>query len=302
MHGCSGTNGAKQTPTRAADAVTGSRAGRRLAVWGDPVAHSRSPVVHAAAYARLGLHWAYDRRQVGADAFAETLGGLDESWRGISCTMPLKEAAFAAAVVRDRSAQLTGAANTLLLGEPGGIRGFNTDVGGIVRAFAGAGVSSIDCGRVIGAGATAASALVALSEMGARRVDVIARRPEQVAALQALAGRLGIALASASFDEPAVPVADVTVGTLPAGTDLALQLADPLALDGGVLLDAAYAPWPTALAAAFIRNGSTPISGLEMLLHQALLQVRLFVGGDPEAELLDEALVLADMRSALMKD
>lgn len=274
--------------------------GRRLAVWGDPVSHSRSPQLHAAAYARLGLDWHYERRQVNADTFGDALGELDSSWRGLSCTMPLKERAYAASTLRDRRATLTGAVNTLLLGEPGGVRGFNTDVGGIVRAFADAGVDKIDSGRVIGAGATAASALVALSEMGARRVDVVARRPEKIAVLGPLAEQLGVTLVTASLDETSVPDADVTVSTLPGGTELSAHAADSLARGGGMLLDAAYAPWPTALAAAFIRDGSAPLSGLEMLLHQALLQVRIFVGGEDERELPNETLVLADMRGALL--
>lgn len=276
--------------------------GRRLAVWGDPVSHSRSPQLHAAAYARLGLDWHYERRQVNAEAFDDALGRLDASWRGLSCTMPLKERAYAASTQRDRRATLTGAVNTLLLGEPGGVRGFNTDVGGIVRAFADAGVGSVESGRVIGAGATAASALVALSEMGARRVDVVARRPEKIAAFAPLAEQLGMTLVAASVDEPSVPAADVTVSTLPGGTELAAHAADALAHAGGTLLDAAYAPWPTVLAAAFIQVGSAPLSGLEMLLHQALLQVRIFVSGDDAAELPDELLVLADMRAAILND
>ena len=106
---------------------------RRLAVWGDPIAHSKSPQLHAAAYAALGLDWEYTRRRVDEAAFIEALETLDDSWRGLSLTMPLKEKAHRAARTHDRYADLTGAVNTLLL--TGGISGFNTDVGGIVDAL-----------------------------------------------------------------------------------------------------------------------------------------------------------------------
>ena len=106
--------------------------GTRLAVWGDPIAHSRSPQLHAAAYRVLGLDWRYERRQVSESAFAAELAGLSAEWRGLSLTMPLKGAAHRAAAWRDRRSELTGAVNTLLL-TGDGPRGFNTDVGGIVR-------------------------------------------------------------------------------------------------------------------------------------------------------------------------
>lgn len=273
----------------------------RLEVWGDPIAHSRSPHLHAAAYKRLGLGWSYGRRRVDEASFAGELAGLDDTWRGLSLTMPLKERAFRAAVVRDRRAELTGAVNTLLLGD-GAPRGFNTDVGGIVRALGEQGVEGVGDARIIGAGSTAASAVVALAELGAGRIELVARRPERVAPLVVLGERIGIEVAPASFEQAAFEAADVTIATLPSGTRIADDAADALAAHGGVLLDAAYAPWPSHLASAWQRRGGSPISGIAMLLHQALLQVRIFVSGDPDAPLGDEPSVLAEMRSALVGD
>lgn len=266
----------------------------RLAVWGDPIAHSKSPALHAAAYAVLGLDWTYERRRVAEADFAATLDSLDEEWRGLSLTMPLKEQAFRAAGTRDRHAELTGAVNTLLLGPE--IAGFNTDVGGIVDALAEAGIATAHTVRILGAGATAASALVAVAEIGASRVEVRARRPERAAGLADLGARLGITVTSASFDAPA-DAADLTIATLPSGTVLAPDVAVRLAATGGVLFDAAYAPWPSALATAW---GARPVvSGLGMLLHQAVRQIRIFRQGDLDAALPDEAGVLAAMRAAL---
>lgn len=139
-------SGAVRTPAAAAETVTRSR----LAVWGDPIAHSKSPELHAAAYRVLGLDWEYGRRRVSAEGFASAIAELDDTWRGLSLTMPLKEEAFRAAATRDRHAQLTGAVNTLLLGEEPA--GFNTDVGGIVDALAEAHIAEVERVRILGAG------------------------------------------------------------------------------------------------------------------------------------------------------
>jgi len=272
----------------------------RLAVWGDPIAHSLSPRLHSAAYGVLGLPWRYDRQQVDEASFAPTLAGLDDGWRGLSLTMPLKRAAAASASWLDEHARLTTAVNTLLLTDDGP-RGFNTDVGGLAAAIRQQGVEEVPFGRILGAGATAASALVALSELGARRVDVVARRPEAVGHLAALGAAIGVDIEPAGFDARPAPGVAVTIATLPGGTDLG-PAADRYAADGGLLVDVVYGSWPTGLAESWSRAGGSSISGLGMLLNQALLQVRVFVTGSTEAPLDDEALVLAAMREAVMGD
>lgn len=283
-------SGAARTPTAAAETV----AATRLAVWGDPIAHSKSPALHAAAYRVLGLDWEYDRRQVNAAGFADALDGLDASWRGLSLTMPLKEEAFRAAKIRDAHAESTGAVNTLLFGDE--LAGYNTDVGGIIDALAEAGVTKAQNVRVLGAGATAASALVAAAELGAAHVEVSARRPERAAGVIARGERLGIAVAARTLDD-VVLEADLTIATLPSGTALPAEMSARLAARGGTLFDAAYAPWPSALAVAW---GDGPVvSGLGMLLHQAVRQIRIFRHGDPLVPLPDEADVVAAMRAVL---
>lgn len=272
----------------------------QLAVWGDPVAHSLSPRLHTAAYGVLGLPWRYDQRQVDEAAFSRTLADLDDGWRGLSLTMPLKRAAAASASWLDERARLTTAANTLLLTDDGP-RGFNTDVGGLAAVIRQQGVEEVPFGRILGAGATAASALVALSELGARRVDVVARRPEAVRHLTALGEAIGVDVEPAGFEARPAPGVTVTIATLPGGTDLG-PTVDRFATDGGLLVDVVYGSWPTPLAESWSRAGGPSISGLGMLLNQALLQVRVFVTGSTEAELDDELLVLAAMREAVMGD
>lgn len=266
----------------------------RLAVWGDPIAHSKSPALHAAAYQVLGLDWEYGRRRVDAARFADELRSLDPSWRGLSLTMPLKEEAFRAASVHDRHAAMTGAVNTMLLGdEP---RGYNTDVGGIVDALAENGVRELGSVRLLGGGATAGSALVATGDLGARHADVRARRPERARPLIALGAELGVTVEVHAFDAPAAQV-DLTVATLPSGTVLDASIAASLAEHGGVLFDAAYAPWPSALASGW--SDAPIVSGLGMLLHQAVRQIRIFRDGDPMRPLDDEDAVISAMRAAL---
>lgn len=269
----------------------------RLAVWGDPIGHSRSPALHSAAYRHLGLNWDYGRRQVDAAGFPAALDALDDAWRGLSLTMPLKEVAHASAHELDAHARLTGAVNTLLLTDRR--RGFNTDVGGIIDAFIHAGVPALRTVRILGAGATAASALVATADLGAQQVEVRARRPEAAGQLALIGNALGVAVTAVPFDAPAGAV-DATVATLPSGTVLSDDVADALSQSGGVLFEAAYAPWPSALAARW--QGAAIISGFEMLLYQAVRQVRIFLQGTQEQALPDEDVIVAVMRAASMGD
>ncbi|MFD5225493.1 shikimate dehydrogenase family protein [Microbacterium sp. NPDC058342] len=269
----------------------------RLAVWGDPIGHSRSPALHAAAYRRLGLDWEYGRSRVDARGFAAALGALDSSWRGLSLTMPLKEVAHDAADTLDVHARLTGAVNTLLLDERR--HGFNTDVGGIVDAFRGAGVRQVRSVRILGAGATAASALVAAHDLGAGSAEIRARRPQAAQRLTGIGAELGVTVTVRAFDEPADGV-DATVATLPSGTELDGTVAAELGSAGGALFEAAYAPWPSALAANW--PDPTVISGFEMLLHQAVRQIRIFLLGTQDRPLDDEDVIVAVMRSAAMGD
>jgi shikimate dehydrogenase len=273
----------------------------RLEVWGDPIDHSRSPRLHTSAYRVLGLDWTYGRRKVDTASFDRELSGIGPEFRGLSLTMPLKGAAHAAATTRDRRAELTGAVNTLLLARTGRA-GFNTDVGGIVRALADDGVTTTESARIVGTGATATSALVALSELGAAQVDVVARRPAAVTPLHDLGASLGIRVSASPFDAHAHAPVPVTIATIAGDADVAERAADSLADSGGLLLDVVYGHWPTALARAWSRAGGDCRDGLGMLLHQALLQVRVFVSGDPDAELPDEGTVLAAMRRAVMED
>ena len=264
-----------------------------LEVWGSPIAHSKSPQLHLAAYRALGLDWSFDRREVSGGTFAVEIakGGV----RGLALTYPLKSHAFAAADRRDRWAELTGVANTLFFGGPG-IGGFNTDVGGLARALREIGVGGARRVRIIGAGATTTSAIVSLSELEAEQVEVVARRPEAAAPLVELGERAGVHVSVAPLEAPTGAV-DLTIATLPGGTELDPDVSARLGELGGVLFDVAYSPWPTSIAARW--PGATH-HGLAMLLHQAVIQVRIFVNGDPRIELPHESEIVAAMRDSLI--
>ena len=163
----------------------------RCAVLGDPITHSLSPALHRAAYVALGLDWTYDAVRVRSGGLADYLGDLDDQWRGLSLTMPLKREAIPLLTSRDSWAGLAGAANTLLL-DRDGVHGLNTDVPGVVAALREATPASVDRAVVLGGGATATSALLALADLGCAHADL----PEDGAlCIRARAGRCDLAAA-----------------------------------------------------------------------------------------------------------
>lgn len=258
---------------------------------GAPIEHSLSPVLQGAAARALGLDWRYERRRVAAGELADFVDVLDGAWLGLSVTAPLKEEARALAASVDERAERTGAVNTLLLGES--VRGFNTDVGGIVRAFADAGVGSVTSGAIAGAGATALSALLAFAELGAGQVTVGLRTAARGARLEQLADALGVALTLQPLDDP-LPAVDVAVSTLPASAAVVPAFSSPPTR----LLDADYARVEGSRFAASVPAESL-IDGREMLLGQAVLQARIFSLGDVDSPLADEPRVVAAMRAAM---
>ena len=252
----------------------------RAAVCGSPIRHSLSPVLHRAAYRALGLtDWTYDRVELSADALAPWVSGLDETWRGLSLTMPLKEAAFAVAGEVSDLARTVGSINTLVRASHGWDAD-NTDVVGIARALAEAGVSLPRHALVVGAGATARSALAALAGLGVTGVTVMVRT-EIRSETADVAARLGLALTPTAVG--AWPeVVDVVIGTVPpegyAGALAGLPDAAAPAAGSAAILDCVYGDGPSPLLAAAVERGYAAVPGTEMLLHQAAEQVHLMTG------------------------
>ena len=218
------------------------------------------------------------------EALAGLLDGLGPEWAGLSLTMPLKQTVLPLLDEVAPLAAATGAANTVVL-SPQGRAGSNTDVPGLVAALRGAGVVRVQRAVVLGGGATAASALAALAELGDPAPVVLVREPARAGPLLLAAERLGVAPVLRPLDPAGLAAAEVVISTVPAGA------LDALARDlppcRGVLLDCVYAPWPTALALAW---AGPVVGGAHLLLHQAAEQVRLMTG---------RTAPLAAMRAAL---
>lgn len=251
---------------------------RRAAVLGSPITHSRSPQLHLAAYRALGLDWRYERIECTAEQLPRLVDGLGPEWVGLSVTMPGKEAALAYAAERTERAVLVGSANTLVRTATGW-RADCTDVDGVLGALRGGGVTELSEAVVLGAGGTARPALLALAELGAEIVTIVARDAGRAASARELAERLGMKPEVIGFDAPELAAgcarAGAVVSTIPYGAAAAVATQVAAA---PVVLDVLYSPWPTPLAEAVTAAGHTVVGGLRMLLEQAYGQVEQFTG------------------------
>lgn len=257
----------------------------RCAVVGSPIDHSLSPVLHRAAYADLGLDWTYDRFEVTAAGLPDFVAGLDGRWRGLSLTMPLKEAVLGLGEA-DPVARRAGAGNTLIL-DGSTRRVYNTDVAGLIWAVRRVAAGPLPRVTLLGSGATARSALLAAAELGAEKVTVIARTPAKGAPLVALGDELGVAVALRPWDSP-LPAGDLVVSAVTAGA--ADDRSAAVAAGAPLVLDIVYAPWPTVLAEGVVRAGGTVVGGLDLLVGQALRQVELMTGRSVAPKVLYAAL------------
>jgi shikimate dehydrogenase len=253
----------------------------RAAVLGSPIAHSLSPALHRAAYAALGLDdWTYEAIECGEADLASLIGSLGPGWAGLSLTMPLKRTVLPLLDHADPLVAVTGGANTVVFRQDGR-HGYNTDVRGIVDAVTQSGAPEPGTVTILGAGATACSALAALPELGASGADVLVRDPARAAGLLATAERLRLRVRLCPFpgDGPPHPPGELLISTVPAG--VADAFADRILATGrapAAVLDVVYAPWPTRLAQAASAVGAMVASGFSMLLHQAAAQVELMTG------------------------
>ncbi len=268
------------------------------AVIGSPIEHSLSPVIHRAAWAQIGIDgWEYRRLEQDADSLPRFIGGLGGGCAGLSVTMPCKQAVMPLLDAIDPLASAVGAVNTVVPSS-GILAGFNTDVTGIASAIRRA-CSQADrvlptSAVVLGARATASSALAALGELGIVTSTVAARRFGGPGSVVAASSRLGVSIDQVLWSDRdavlrAVSGADLVISTLPAG------VADPLAehmtvREGQILLDVVYSPRETALRSAFERNGGIVAEGTDMLIFQAAAQVQLMTGRAPKTDVMRGAL------------
>ncbi|MFF2326393.1 MULTISPECIES: shikimate dehydrogenase [unclassified Streptomyces] len=253
----------------------------RAAVLGSPIAHSLSPVLHRAAYRELGLTaWSYDRFEIDEAALPGFVQGLDSTWAGLSLTMPLKRAIIPLLDSISETASSVEAVNTVVLTEDGRRVGDNTDVPGMIAALRERGVEKTESAAVLGAGATASSALAALSEICTGPVTAYVRSRERGQEMCGWGERLGVDVRISDWSEAEQALhAPLVVATTPAGTTDVLTGAVPDR--PGTLFDVLYEPWPTALAAAWSARDGAVVGGLDLLVHQAVLQIEQMTGRVP---------------------
>ena len=258
----------------------------RVAVLGSPIAHSLSPVMHRAAYAHVGVDWTYDAIDVPAGGLADFVSEVGEDWRGFSVTAPLKPEAAAFATARSAVVDRLAVANTLIR-EASGWTADNTDVPGAVAAWDEAGIAGIGSVRILGGGSTAAAMAYAVATAGAERIEIVVRDPARADAAVSAGLGAGAQVGVVRLDEPVADRVDLLISTVPA------QAVEHRAAEwvgaAGAVFDVIYDPWPTTLAVEAESGGITVVSGLDLLAHQAVLQLQQMAGVDVDAELLRSA-------------
>ena len=245
---------------------------------GSPIEHSLSPVLHRAAYASVGLDWSYDAREVREADLSNFIDTLDETWRGLSLTMPLKRAVVPLVHQMSEGATQAQAANTVII-EGGRRFGHNTDISGAVTAIAERVRTTVNSAVILGGGATASAMLLALVDLGCREVTLVVRDERRARDTLEAARRHPSppVVHVRGYDEAAI-AADILVSTIPAAAqdDAVVGLAAGVA----TVFDVIYDPWPTRLADFARSEGRTLVSGLDLLVHQACGQFALMTGID----------------------
>lgn len=233
----------------------------------------------------LGLDWVYDAVDVTEEGLAEFLDGLDDTWRGLSLTMPLKRTVIPLLDEYDEWVTASGVANTVVLRE-GRRLGNNTDIPGAITALAD--LAETADAVVLGGGATAVSVLIALARRGCRRARLLVRSPQRAAdTVSALATAVPeLTVDVGSITDGALD-ADILVSTIPASAQTPELLRR---LDAPAVFDVVYDPWPTPLMSAAQDSGARVVTGLDLLVHQAAAQVSLMTGAlDVPVEAMREA-------------
>lgn len=266
---------------------------RQFAVIGSPIEHSKSPAIHTAAYKALGLNWTYEKREIHEEDLESFL--TDTPLDGLSVTMPLKERAFAVASWKDPSAISSGTVNTMVK-SPNGWLGYNTDIFGLEKVLSGIAANKV---LILGAGATAKNAILALTAaMPSADLHIKTRNQVKADSIAEWALRLGVPVQKVAGNA-VLPEYELVISTLP-----------PLSsTDGwfngkpkGTLLDVAYNPWPSELAKQWLSSGGNVISGIEMLIWQAIAQIRVFRHGSVAEPLVNEEEIAKVMRAAALAE
>ncbi|MCL3819102.1 shikimate dehydrogenase family protein [Aeromicrobium wangtongii] len=258
----------------------------QCAVIGSPIAHSLSPAMHRAAYAELGLDWSYEAVEVAEGELASFVGALGDDVRGLSVTAPLKREAAAVGNQRSEEVETLGVANTLIV-EDGVLAAYNTDVPGAASAIAELGIKPPRTARILGGGATATSMTLTLARLGVETLEFVVRDTSRAAEAVAVARSRGVEVVVRLLDEPLMTRVDLLVSTLP--SEVVGSRSHELVDSSRAVFDVVYDPWPTALGHAAAESDVPLLSGIDLLAHQAVLQVELMTGSGVSPQLLREA-------------
>lgn len=263
----------------------------RAAVLGKPIEHSLSPLVHGLIYTELGIDHDYrryemDEHQAG-DLIRTAFARGDEKWNGFSLTMPLKEVGFSLELPIDVAAQAARSINTIT---PSG--SFNTDIPGLVRVMKTEGIE-VESVVILGNGATARSTLIALDSFATTKSVTLFRRSEGRDHLLPKSERFTAQIRNlADFSKESLREGDLVVSTLPATSQRVV--ASGFVDFRGTLVDFSYAPWPSVLAEIV---SAKVISGLPILVSQAVDQAALFSGLDFDRDEMYRKVLLSTVRS-----
>jgi shikimate dehydrogenase len=259
---------------------------RRLAVLGHPVAHSRSPAMHNAALAELGLgdEWSYEAIDVGPGAFEERVRAMTgEGFVGANVTVPHKGAALALADELSETAREIGAANTLCF-EDGTIGADNTDAAGLLDALprSSAGLRAL----VMGAGGAGRAVVWALGREGAE-VEVWNRTELRARHLcEELGGR---PVASPRQQDYELIVNSTAIGLGGEEPFAELPLSAAAFSPGQTVVDLVYGAEETALLAAARAAGARVVDGIEVLVRQGARSLRIWTGLEPPLDVMRAA-------------
>ena len=270
-----------------------------VGIIGAPIEHSRSPQIHNAAIAALGLDYVYVPFHVQPD----NLGAAIEGFRaanvvGINVTIPHKQNVVPYLDEISREATLIGAVNTLIF-KDGTISGENTDAPGFLQAMQEEGLDVPQGGAavVIGAGGSARAIVVALALAGVRTICITNRTVSRAVALATdLSEKTGVSIYGIGLDDPklsnAVGTSQLIVNTASTSMDVSYPLLiDPEWLEPqSIVYDIVYTPPETRLLRAAAEKDCHTIGGLGMLVHQGAIAFERWTGVNPPVEIMRQAL------------
>jgi len=265
----------------------------KAAVLGHPVSHSLSPLLHNAAYQALGLDISYSAIETTREQLAERIGQLDNDYVGMSLTMPLKQEVLNLISKRSAVAAETGSANTIFRNAHGDWALENTDVFGITETIRRSDIEVVPSASIIGSGATARSALSALAQLGVTNVLCIARNTDAIQVLQRQGEAIGVDVQARTPESDIYFAGSLVISTVPSSAQQHLIDLIAASQELPALFDIAYNPWPSRLATYWTEHGGgTVLSGKDMLLWQATVQVELFAGLPAPVEAMQLAISL----------